>query len=136
MMAREEKFPELLAELVERLGEILLSDKYRIKDKDSFNKNRQLDLTIFDIYVHELYGKPEYEGMIAEFLKAEKEEQYAFDRRLRDRLYEVLQKARSGLKWNNKILHKSLKQIFTFSKATNLLTDAVTWSFQNQKLLF
>jgi len=77
---------------------VLLSDEYRIKDKESFYKDCQLDVIIFDIYVHELYGKPEYEGMIAEFLKAEIEEQYAFDRRLRNRLYEALQKTRSGLK--------------------------------------
>jgi len=92
----KERFPALLAELVNRLSEILLSDQYRIKDNESFYKDCQLDFIIFDIYVHELYGKPKYEGMIAEFLKAEKAEQYAFDRRLRDRLYEVLQKARSG----------------------------------------
>lgn len=36
--------------------------------------------------------------MISEFLDAEKDEQYAFDRRLRDRLYEIVQKARSGSK--------------------------------------
>lgn len=96
----KERFPALLAELVNRLSEILLSDQYRIKDKESFYKDRQLDYIIFDIYVHELHGKPEYEEMISEFLKAEKEEQYAFDSRLRDRLYEILQKARSGLKGN------------------------------------
>ncbi len=94
----DERFPALLAELVNRLGEILLHDQYRIKDKASFYKDLQVDLIIFDIYVFELYGKPEYEEMISEFLDAEKDEQYAFDRRLRDRLYEIVQKARSGSK--------------------------------------
>ncbi len=93
-----ERFPALLAELVTRLSEILLHDQYRIKDKASFYKDLQVDLIIFDIYVFELYGKPEYEEMISEFLDAEKDEQYAFDRRLRDRLYEIVQKARSGSK--------------------------------------
>lgn len=92
----KEKFPNLLAELVERLSERLLPDHYRIKDKSSFYKDRNLDLIIFDIYVHELYGEAEYEGMISEFLDAE-EEQNAFDLRLRDRVYEVVQKSRSDL---------------------------------------
>lgn len=91
----KEKFPGLLAELSERLCEILLSDHYRIKDKESFNKDRQLDFIIFDICIFELWGKPAYEGMLAEFLKAEKVEQYAFDDRLKDHVYEVVQKARS-----------------------------------------
>lgn len=91
----KEKFPGLLAELVERLSERLPSDQYCLKDKASFNKDRQLDLMIFDIYAHELHGKPEYEGMISEFLDAEKEEQVAFDLRLRGRVYEIMQKARS-----------------------------------------
>jgi len=90
----QEKFPDLLALLVERLSEVLVSDHYRIKDKESFRKDRQLDRIIFDMYVHELYGKPEYVEMFAEFLNAEKAEQDAFDDRLRDRLYEVVQKAR------------------------------------------
>ena len=90
----EEKFPDLLAELVKRLSEVLVSDHYRIKDKESFRKDRQLDRIIFDIYVHELYGKPEYDEMFAEFLKSEKADQDAFDDRLRYRLYEVVQKAR------------------------------------------
>ena len=94
----KERFPALLAELVSRLSEILLYDQYSIKEKASFYKDLQVDLIIFDIYVFELYGKPEYEEMISEFLDAEKDEQYAFDRRLRDRLYEIVQKARSGSK--------------------------------------
>ena len=94
----DERFPALLAELVIRISEILLHDQYRIQDKASFYKDLQIDLIIFDIYVFELYGKPEYEEMISEFLDAEKEEQYAFDGRLRDRLYEIVQKARGEKK--------------------------------------
>jgi hypothetical protein len=92
--AMKEKFPDLLAELSKCLSEVLLSDHYRIKDKESFNKDRKLDFIIFDICIFELWGKPAYEGMLAEFLKAEKAEQYAFDDRLRDHVYEVVQKAR------------------------------------------
>lgn len=98
--AIKERFPALLAELVTRLSEILLSDQHYIKDKASFYKDLQVDLIIFDIYVFELYGKPEYEEMISEFLDAEKKEQYAFDRRLRKRLYEIVQKSVSGSKLN------------------------------------
>ena len=90
----KEKFPDLLAELSKRLSEVLLSEHYRIKDKESFSKDIQLDYIIFDMYVHELYGKPEYDEMFAEFLKAEKAEQDAFDDRLRDHVYEVVLKAR------------------------------------------
>lgn len=54
----KEKFPGLLAELSERLCEILLSDHYRIKDKESFNKDRQLDFIIFDICIFELLTCP------------------------------------------------------------------------------
>ncbi len=94
----KERFPALLAELVSRLSEILLHDQYRIKDRASFYKDLQVDLIIFDIYVFELYGQTEYEEMISEFLDAGKEEQYSFDRRLRDRLYEIVQTARSEKK--------------------------------------
>ena len=98
--AIKERFPALLAELVTRLSEILLSDQYQIEGKSSFNNDYQLDLIIFDILIFELYGKPEYEEMIADFMDAAKEEQYAFDERLRDRVYRVLQKARGGSKSN------------------------------------
>lgn len=90
----QEKFPDLLAELVKRLSEVLLSDDYCIKGKESFNKDRQLDFIIFDICIFELWGKPVYEKMLAEFLKAEKADQYAFDDRLREAVYDILHEAR------------------------------------------
>ena len=47
----------------------------------------------FEIFVHQLWGKPAYENSISDFLKADKAEQYAFDDGLRDHVYDILCKA-------------------------------------------
>lgn len=90
----EHKYEDLHAELIKHLREFFIDDPCPLLDKKFFITNPLLDHLIFEIFVHQLWGKPTYEESIAEFLKAEKEEQDAFDGRLRDKLYDILYMAR------------------------------------------
>jgi hypothetical protein len=92
----KDRFADLHAELVKHLCEMFIDDQCPLPDKKSFINDPQLDILIFDICVHQLWGKPAYEESISEFLKAERAEQDAFDDRLRDHVYDNLCKARSG----------------------------------------
>lgn len=92
----KDRFADLHAELVKHLCEMFIDDPCPLRDKKSFINDPQLDILIFDIFVHQLWGKPEYEESISEFLKAEKAEQDAFDDRLRDDVYDILFKARGA----------------------------------------
>jgi hypothetical protein len=91
----KDRFADLHAELVKFLCEMLIDDQCPLRDKKSFINDPQLDILIFDIFVHQLWGKPAYEESISDFLKAERTEQDAFDDRLRDHIYDILCKARS-----------------------------------------
>ena len=90
------KFEDLHDEVVKHLCEMLVDDQRPLRDKKSFINDPLLDHLIFEIFVHQLWGKPAYEKSISEFLKAKKAEQYAFDDRLREADYDILEKARSG----------------------------------------
>ena len=92
----ERKFEDLHAEVVKHLCEIFIDDADPLSSGKKFINNPQLDFLIFDIFIHQLWGKPEYEDSIAEFLKAEKAEKNAFDDRLKDTVYDILYKARCG----------------------------------------
>jgi hypothetical protein len=92
----ERKFEDLQAELAKHLCEMFIDDSCPLRDKKSFTNDPLLDHLIFDIFVHHIWGKPEYKEPLAEFLKAEKEEQDAFDNRIRDTVYDILYKARRG----------------------------------------
>ena len=92
----KDRFADLHAELVKHLLEMFIDDECPLRDKKSFINDPQLDILIFDIFVHQLWGKPAYEESISEFLKAEKAEQDAFDDMLKDHVYDILCKARSG----------------------------------------
>ena len=89
----ELKFEDLHAEVVKHLCEMFIDDPHPFGDKKSFITDPFLDHLIFEIFVHQLWGKPTYEKSIAEFLEAEKAEQYAFDDRLRATVYDILYKA-------------------------------------------
>ena len=91
----KDRFEVLHVALVKYLCEIFIDDRCPLPDKKSFINDPLLDHLIFEIIIHRLWGKPEYEESISEFLKAEKEEQDAFDDRLRDDVYDVLSNARS-----------------------------------------
>lgn len=92
----ERKFEDLHAEVVKHLCEMFIDDPCLLRGKKSFINNPLLDYRIFDIFIHHIWGRPEYKESLAEFLKAEKEEQDAFDDRLRDTVYGILYKARRG----------------------------------------
>ena len=90
----ERKFEDLHAEVVKHLCEMFIDDSCLLRGKKSFINNPLLDHRIFDIFIHHIWGKPEYKESLAEFLKAEKEKQDAFDNRIRDTVYDILYKAR------------------------------------------
>lgn len=92
----EYKFQDLHTEVVKHLCEIFIDDANPLGSRNKFINNPQLDFLIFDIFIHQLWGKPEYEESIAEFRKAEKAVQNAFDDLLRDTVYDILYKARCG----------------------------------------
>jgi len=96
LRAMENKFEDLHTELVKHLCEVFIDYQHPLRDKKSFINDPQLDILIFEILVHQLWGKPTYENSISDFLKTDKAEQYAFDDRLRDHVYDILCKARGA----------------------------------------
>lgn len=88
------KFEDLHADVVKHLYEMFIDDPSLIRSKKSFINNPLLDHRIFDIFIHHIWGKPKFEKSLAEFLKAKKAEQYAFDDRLREAVYDILHEAR------------------------------------------
>lgn len=101
----ENKFEDLHAELIKHLCEMLIDDQYLLRDKNSFVNDPQLDILIFEIFIHQFWGRPAYEDLISEFLKAENSDQDTFDDRLRDEVYEVLSKARGSTELKPRIKH-------------------------------
>jgi hypothetical protein len=90
----DNRFKDLHDEVLKHLCEMFIDDRRPLRDKNSLINDPLLDHLIFEIFVHQLWGKAAYEKSIAEFLKAEKAEQYAFDDRLRDDLFDTLCRAR------------------------------------------
>jgi len=86
----QHKFEDLHTEVVKHLCEMFISDPCLLRGKKSFINDPQLDHLIFEIFVHQLWGKPAFVESIAEFLNADKAEQDAFDDRLRNCVYDIL----------------------------------------------
>lgn len=91
----KDRFADLHGALVKFLCEMFIDDQCPLPDKKAFINDPKLDILIFDIFVHQLWGEPAYEESISEFLKAERAEQDAFDDRLRDHVCDILCKSRS-----------------------------------------
>lgn len=91
----KDRFAVLHVALVKYLCEFFIDDRCPLPDKKSFINDPLLDHLIFEIFVHRLWGKAEYEESISEFLKSETAEQEAFDDKLRDDVYDMLSNARS-----------------------------------------
>lgn len=64
----EKRFENLHAELVKHLCEMFIDDRRPLRDKKSFINDPLLDHLIFDIFVHQLWGKPASKESISEFL--------------------------------------------------------------------
>ena len=93
----EDRFAALLDEAVRSMSVKLLKDRYSVVKRSAFVKDPVLDHLFFHIFSDILVSKTEYSAMVAEFIKADKKIQDAFDTRLRDRLYDALYKAQGGL---------------------------------------
>ena len=91
-----DKYAELQKELVKSLTERLLDFEYELGKRNYFYEDVEIDRHIFDILSDHLWHKTEYSETISELVKS-KEEGNAFDRRVRERVYDDLYKALGGL---------------------------------------
>ena len=91
-----DKYVDLQQELVMTLTERLLDFEYELGKRNYFYEDVEIDRHIFDILGDHLWHKTAYAETISELVKS-KEEGNAFDRRVRERVYDDLYKALGGL---------------------------------------
>ncbi len=91
-----DKYAELQKELVKSLTERLLDFEYELGKRNYFYEDVEIDRHIFDILSDHLWHKTAYAETISELVQS-KEEGNAFDRRVRERVYDDLYKALGGL---------------------------------------
>ncbi len=91
-----DKYADLQQELVRSLTERLLEVEYELGKRNCFFADVEIDHHIFDLLSDHLWHKTEHAETISELVKS-KEEGNAFDRRVRERVYDDLYKALGGL---------------------------------------
>ena len=91
-----DKYAELQKELVKSLTVRLMDFEYELGKRNYFYEDVEIDRHIFDILSDHLWHKTAYAETISELVKS-KEEGNAFDRRVRERVYDDLYKALGGL---------------------------------------
>ncbi len=91
-----DKYAELQKELVKSLTERLLDFEYELGKRNYFYEDVEIDRHIFDILSDHLWHKTAYAETISELVQS-KEEGNAFDRRVRERVYDDLYKTLGGL---------------------------------------
>lgn len=92
-----DKYAELQQELVKSLTERLLEFEYELGKRNFFFDDVEIDHHIFDILSDHLWHRSEYAETISELVKSQADGN-AFDRRVRERVYDDLYKALGGLK--------------------------------------
>ena len=92
----KDKYADLQKELVRSLTERLLEIEYELGKRSFFFDDVEIDRHIFDLLSDHLWHKTAYAETISELVKS-KEEGNAFDRRVRERVYDDLYKALGGL---------------------------------------
>ena len=93
----KDKYADLQQELVKSLTERLMDFEYELGKRNFFYEDVAIDHHIFDILSDHLWHRTEYAETISELVKSN-EEGNAFDRRVRERVYDDLYKALGGLK--------------------------------------
>lgn len=86
------KYADLEAELVKSLTERLLEVEYSLGKRNSFYEDVKIDHHIFDILTDHLWKSTTYAEAISKLVKSQAEGN-AFDRRVRERVYDHLYKA-------------------------------------------
>lgn len=91
-------FPDLLQEAVKSLSKRLLEDRYPIGKKNEFVHDPVIDQLLFHIFCDLLVSRSPYSKRVSELIDARAEVKNLFDKKLRDRVYDVLYEAHGGLR--------------------------------------
>ena len=92
-----DKYADLQKELVKSLTERLLDFEYSLGKRNFFFDDVEIDRHIFDILSDHHWHKTAYAETVSELVKSESDGN-AFDRRVRERVYDDLYEALGGLK--------------------------------------
>ena len=93
----EDKYADLQQELVKSLKERLLAIEYDLGKRNFFFADVEIEQHIFDILGEQLQKKNAFAETISDFLYETKLKREAFDRRVRECVYDELHKASGGL---------------------------------------
>ena len=93
---KKDKYDDLQKELVRSLTERLLDFEYPLGKKDFFFHDEEIDLHIFYILSDHLWEKTVLTETISDLIKSQVDVN-AFDRRVRECVYDDLNKALGGL---------------------------------------
>ncbi len=91
-----DKYADLQQELVRSLTERLFEVEYSLGKRNNFYEDIAIDRHIFDILSDHLWHKTAYAETVSELVKSEADGN-AFDRRVRERVYDDLYKESGGL---------------------------------------
>jgi hypothetical protein len=92
----KDKYADLQQELVKSLTKRLLDFEYSLGKRNYFYEDVAIDHHIFDILADHLWDKTAYAETISELVNSKKDGK-AFDRRVRDCVYDELYKVSGGL---------------------------------------
>ena len=92
-----DKYADLQQELVRSLTERLLEIDYELGKKNFFFADVEIDHHIFDLLSDHLAKRTAFAETISDFLSETKLKREAFDRQVRDSVYDDLYKALGGL---------------------------------------
>jgi len=92
-----DKYADLQQELVRSLTERLIEIEYELGKKNFFFVDGEIDHQINDILNDHLSKRTAFTETISDFLFERKLKREAFDRRVRERVYDKLYKASGGL---------------------------------------
>ena len=93
----KDKYADLQQELVRSLTERLLEIDYELGKRNFFFDDVEIDRHIFDLLSDHLWHKTAYAETVSELVKSESDGN-AFDRQVRERVYDDLYEALGGLK--------------------------------------
>jgi len=93
----KDKYTDLQQELVRSLKERLLEIEYELGKRNCFFADVDIDHNIFDLLSNHLWHKTAYAETVSELLKSQADRN-AFDRRVRECVYDDLYEALGGLK--------------------------------------
>ena len=93
----KDKYADLQQELVRSLTERLLDIEYELGKRNFFFDDVEIDRHIFDLLSDHLWHKTAYAETVSELVKSESDGN-AFDRQVRERVYDDLYEALGGLK--------------------------------------